>query len=1119
MAILAGAMTMAVFVVADRRFRADRQQARDERLKGRLAEESLHTILNSLPFPFMIVTKDKHIRHVNAAAVELMGYQSPDELLGRVCHGVVCPAERNACPILDLSQQVDKSERTLLAKGGKRIPILKSVVPVRLDDEDVLLELFLDISEQKRYEGELRRAKDAAEAAVTRLRTLSRAVEQNPASVAITDTAGTIAYVNPGFVATTGYSLQEATGKNPRVLKSGVHPPEFYTQMWQTLARGEVWRGKICNRNRSGELYWEDATIAPVLDTDGRTTHFVAVKIDITARKQAETKVADVVHQIQRTTAFQQAILNSAEYAIIATEVNGTMTAFNTGAERMLGYRAEEVVGKIAPDVIHDRDEVIERSRELSAELGFAVAANFETFVAKARLGQSDEHEWTFIRKDGTRFPVMLSVTSIRDPSGQVTGFLGIAQDITARKEAEHALRASEERHRLLAENMRDVVWATDLAEKTTYVSPSIELLNGYTPAEWAKKSIEEKFTPESVARMRKRFAEVRHQAATDAASLAQCISIEAEYLCKNGGTVWTEMNMTWILGKKGIPVGVMGVTRNISVRKKADQEFQENARKLERANRELEKANAAIQAANQAKSAFLATMSHELRTPLNGVIGMTELLRHTELDERQRQFVEACHSSGRSLLDLINDILDFSKIEAGKMELEQRDFDVELLVQEVAGPMGLLARQKGLQFATRIAPQVRRGVRGDSARLRQVLINLIGNAIKFTEAGEVAVSVGPAELHPGEATLRFEVSDTGIGIPPDRIERLFQSFSQADSSTTRKYGGTGLGLAICKRLVELLHGQIGVRSAAGHGSTFWFEVPLRPAPTARAPQQDRAEASDTNRPTRGDLLQGRRVLLVEDNRVNQMFAGEILRRAGIACRTAENGRQALEAVESEPFDLVLMDCQMPEMDGFEAMRRLRAMERDGRLAGHLPVIALTASAVQGDRQRCLDAGMDSYISKPFDAESLLDAMGRLLAAQEKEPAAEPPAEPQPMPSPACSTPPIDRDALARRCMGDLEFAAELLSEFENMLADRVERIARPVREGNAAAAGVAAHGLKGEAGTMAAESLRALAAAIESAGKANELSKVAALVDQLGDEVQRCRQYIPELRRQLAAP
>jgi PAS domain S-box-containing protein len=812
-------------------------------------------------------------------------------------------------------------------------------------------------------------AKEQAENAAIRLRTLSRAVEQNPASVVITDLAGTMEYVNPGFVSTTGYSLEEVIGENPRILKSNFHPPEFYAEMWQTLLSGEVWRGEICNRKKNEDLYWEDCTIAPVVDADGRTTHFVAVEMDITARKQADIELKIVIDHFQRTAAFQKAILNSSEYAIIATEPNGVITAFNAGAEHLLGYRAAEVVGKSTPEIIHDRDEVVKRAQTLTGELGFPVEPGFETFVTKARLGHPDANEWTYIRKDGTRFPVLLSVTSICDNTGEITGFVGIAQDITERKLGEDSLRL-------------------------------------------AKKQAEE---------------------------------------------------------------------------------------------------------ANLAKSQFLASMSHELRTPLNGVIGMTELLRNTSLDQRQREFVEACHSSGTALLNLINDILDFSKIEAGKLELDEHEFDLGLLVKEIVESMTFPARQKGLQLSVSVTPLEGRRILGDSVRLRQILINLVGNAIKFTERGKVNVNVEPAGADSAKDIIRFAVSDTGIGIRPDRIDRLFESFCQADSSTTRKYGGTGLGLAICKSLVELMHGRIGVQSEPGHGSTFWFEIPVQPLQNERPPSSERPQSEEAPTAPRSACLPGRRVLLAEDNHVNQMYAREILRHAGIECRTVENGYEVLSALESDPVDLILMDCQMPGMDGFETTRRLREMERNGRRAGHTPIVALTSNAIKGDREQCLAAGMDDYISKPFEPDKLIDVIAKLLATKAPAAADEPPQpksdQSQTQPD---NAPPFNMRALLARCMGSLEFAQNLLSDFEQELPGHADRIALAVGRRHAKEAAESAHRLKGAAGTMAAEPLRLLAEAIELAAKAGSLSQAASLAEQLGNEAKRCLEAIPKLREHL---
>jgi PAS domain S-box-containing protein len=1088
--------------------------------------EWLGTVVNASPDGIIAIDEQGTITQFNPAAGRIFGWKAED-MIGRPVECLM-PEE--------LREQHPRYVRGYFATGMPRAAIGHTIelMGMRSDGTRFPLELSLsggdppgkgfalamirDVTDRRRREEELRRAKEYAEETATQLRRLSRAVEQSPASIVITDPHGSIEYVNPGFVHTTGYAADEALGKNPRLLKSDVHPPAFYEQMWKTLARGEVWRDRVCNRKKNGELFWEDATVAPVFDEQGAVTHFVAVKMDITARKRAEMELKEALEQLQKTTSLQQAILNGTEYSIIAAQANGTITVFNAGAERMLGYRAEEVVGQATPEILHDRNEVIERARVLTAELGVPVQPGFEVFVTKARLGQPNENRWTYIRKDGTRFPVLLSVTPICDNSGQVTGFMGIAQDITERNRAEEALLASETRYRLLAENIRDVVWTVDMNMHRTYVSSSIRLLTGHTVEEALQLPFDEVLTPDSAKQTGEFFMTLMAQARDNPQVLSQPVCLEMEYRCKNGGTIWAEANMTFLLGKDGSPVGGMGVSRDITARKKAAQELQEYACKLEQANRELEEANVAAQAANKAKGQFLANMSHELRTPLNGVIGMTELLRDTQLDDRQRGFVEACYSSGRALLTLISDVLDFSKIEAGKLELDEREFDLGTMVQETVAAMAIQARQKGLQLLSRIDPQAHRRVRADDVRLRQILVNLIGNAVKFTEAGEVAVKVELAAPQADKPAIRFEVSDTGIGIPADRSDRLFQSFSQADSSTTRKYGGTGLGLAISKNLVELMGGQIGVVSQPGRGSTFWFMVPLQPISSKWPDQNASTDATVVRAQTLAALLKGRRVLLAEDNRVNRMYVQEVLRQGGVQCHAVENGIQAIQAAQSERFDLVLMDCQMPEMDGFEATRRIREMECGGQLAGHLLVIALTANAIKGDREHCLEAGMDSYIGKPFEANALLEMIGCLLAAKDKKPAEEPPAELGQTPPPADSPLPIDRGALLARCMGNLEFAQSLLSDFERDLPERVQQIAQRIHQGDARATAESAHALKGAAGTVTAEPLRTLAAEIEAAGKAGDLPQVASLVNQLCAETQRCLRFIPEIKKRINA-
>jgi two-component system, sensor histidine kinase and response regulator len=1412
---------------------------------------------------------------------------------------------------------------------------------------------FSDVSQRKRTE--------------ERLRKLSRAVEQSPVSVVITDVRGAIEYVNPKFAQLTGYTPEEAIGQNPRFLKSGMQPPAVYRELWATVLSGGEWRGELVNRKKNGEIYWESASIVPIRDSAGTITHLLAVKEDITERKRADKELrlaqfslehaSDAIewvdsqgrifyaneaacrslgrsrdelvslsipdidpllqkeawgpyweqlktrgslsfetqHQSKQGRAFPVEItanylefdgqeysfafvrditerkraekelrlaqfsLEHASDAIEWVDSQGRIFYANEAACRSLGRSREELLSLSISDIgplfqkeawgqhweqlkgrgsmsfetqhqtkqgevfpvevtanylefdgqeyafafvrdISERkraEEELYRSRQmlqstldtipqrvfwkdrnciyLGCNRAFATDAGLNnpaeivgkndfdlSWSATAERYRADDKrvmekgsaklnfDETQSRPDGSLLWLRTNKLPLRDREGKVTGVIGTYDDITERRRAEQALGTSEKRYRLLFERNLAGVLRTSLDGRILECNPAAAHLFGYDSPEeilvvpitnvyqatsdrealltqlksekivsnheisfrrkdgssvWVIANFslvdddaagggilettlvditERKRAEQALSASEKRYrllfernlagvfrytAEGRVLDANDAyahilgypsakelaglrrsglffdAADAERIwarlqekkaltDLEVRLKRKDGNAVWVLENVSCVEGETGDPSWVEGTCIDITERKRAEGE--------------MRKAKEAAEAANRAKSQFLANMSHEIRTPMNGVIGVAGLLLDTQLTPEQRQYAEIVRSSGEALLGVINDILDFAKIEARKLTLDTADFDLRTVLEDAAAVLAIKASEKALELTCLLDPGTPWLLRGDPGRVRQVLVNLLGNAVKFTAQGEVAIRVRSESEGDRTATLRFTVSDTGIGFQQDRASALFEPFVQADGSSTRRYGGTGLGLTISKQLVEMMGGQIGAESDEGKGSKFWFTAVFEKQPRPSAPTTGvqpsllgakvlvvddsatnqslvhsilsswgcrpeesadgdsalailRQAAQDADpfqialldmslpgmdgeelgrriaadpqlkhialvlmtgfgrhsdlarlqalgfsghvikpiweRTLRETLLALRakgngavapgeqagqapstvranrqaRILLAEDNLTNQEVAVAMLKKLGYSADLVGNGAAALEALRKADYDVVLMDCEMPEMDGYEATKRIRDL-RAGTRHPRIPIIAVTADAMTGDRDRCLQAGMSDYIAKPVELRILAVVLEKWLNPPASAGEVNPPAGRSPANAEAAFNQTVfnqavfnqvvfNQEDLLARLMGDRGLASKVIAGFLDDAPRQLRTLKKMLEEGDAVGARRQAHSLKGAAATMSAEGLRALCSEAQDAAAAMELSRALALLPRLQEQ------------------
>jgi PAS domain S-box-containing protein len=675
---------------------------------------------------------------------------------------------------------------------------------------------------------------------------------------------------------------------------------------------------------KDGSRFPAVVSVTALRDEQDAIIGYLLIGTDNTARKRAE-------EALLKAGALQSAIFNSANFSSIATDAKGVIQIFNVGAEHMLGYTAVEVMNKITPADISDPQEVIARAKELSVELDTPIKPGFEALVFKASRGIEDIYELTYIRKDGSRFPAVVSVTALRDEQDAIIGYLLIGTDNTARKqiEAEQELLSQRLRDhqfytRSLFECNIDAIMTTDPFGIITDVNKQMEVLTDCTRDELIGAPFRNYFTDPDLAETRIK----------QVLSEKKVTNYELTARARDGKETVVSINATTFYDRDRKLQGVFAAARDVTERKRLDQVLLEK-------NAELESARSAAEITNLAKSDFLANMSHELRTPLNSVIGFSEVLQDQmfgPINKKQQEYVNNILTSGRHLLSLINDILDLSKVESGKMELEPSTFSLRESLDASMMMLREKAMKAGIELHLDLAPEADVSIVADQRKLKQILFNLLSNAVKFTHA---AGTVDVIAVRDGDF-IEITVADSGIGIREEDIQKLFQAFTQLESVYTKGFEGTGLGLALSRQMVELHGGRIWVRSEFGKGSRFSFTVPLTQATTKEPPANNRLDTVPGS---------GNTVLVIEDDPLTLTALENALLRKGYRALRASNGKEGIEMAQRDSPDLIVLDLLMPGMNGFDVADRLR----NEKIATNVPILVLTSMDLSGaDRARLM---------------------------------------------------------------------------------------------------------------------------------------------------------------------
>jgi PAS domain S-box-containing protein len=1088
-----------------------------------------------------------------------------------------------------------------------------------------------------------------------------------PIPVFFKDIKGRFRLVNKALEDFLGLDQEELIGKTISEIGRDEQPAGFEetdqalfankgTRVYETIVRNR--------RNECRDMLLHKASLT---DGSGRITGLIGVMLDITERKRIERMTQTRLRLIEFSAAHPLEELISK-----ALEDIGTLVASSTGFYIILDEQERRILlqqrsaGATGPldsglrelhnnpgeagvwaDCIRERRPVIHND---------STAVDDENGAASGHVGTARELVVPVLR-DGRIVSILgfgNKTELYTEKDIETVAFLAdVLWELTKNMQAEEALRESEAKYRMLIDHTSDLIWNLNAEGTLTYVSPSWERITGYNPQSITGESYKTLVHPDDLPTVLVWLYNIIQS--------ARSIPVP-EYRLRHadGSWRWHSAAATPVIGADGRFISVVGVSRDITERKRAEETLLETNRQLEQATAQAEEMAEAAKIASKAKSEFLANMSHEIRTPMNGVIGMIYLLLDTDLTNEQRRYAEVVKTSAEALLNLINDILDFSKIEAKKLDLDIIDFDLSVLLDDFTAIMAVKAHNKKLELLCSLAPLLPTALSGDPGRLRQILTNLVDNAIKFTHEGEVSIHVTLDSETDGTVGLRFSVKDTGIGIPDEKRGLLFQKFSQLDTSTTRKYGGSGLGLAISAQLVELMGGKIGVESREGAGSDFWFTVRLNRRQDKTAPDDMKDAVSDAdlrdvkvlivddnatnreilvnrlrswgmlpeeahdgpsalkalaeaankgapfqlalidmqmpgmdgealgriirdskgleevrmvmltsvgnrgdarrfsemgftaylNKPVRHNELKvvlglamlgkgdpslqnrpiatrhsarelsgrlrttGARILLAEDNAINRQVALSMIEKLGLQADAVGNGAEALLSLESVHYDLALMDVQMPVLDGLTATRRIRDPQ-SAVLNHEIPVIAMTAHAMQGDREKCIEAGMNDYLAKPVTLPALAEILDRWLP---KPDAGEAPLDEfrSETEAPAASDEPgrvFDLAGMLGRLLDDTEIARAIVKGFIEDMPRQIGQLRAGLEAGDNAAAALLAHGIKGACKTVGGDAMSLTANEIDTAASAGDM---AAAMSYLAELETAFIQLEAEMKRQL---